>query len=106
MRRRVTHSVGDEFADRTLFFWAMLGVVAQLHRFGRALAQPTDHPTLTLLADPPPTEGNEVLYAFLGIVSASCTARARRHIAIRNRAVRATTAPRPAGVARPRSLLV
>jgi hypothetical protein len=107
MRRRVTHSVGDEFEARTLFFWAVLGLIGLLRRFGRAVARPAPRPALTLLADPPPVAGHEALYALLGLVSVARTTRAHRRLVARDGHGRTTSAPRPRrpAVARPRQLL-
>ena len=108
MGRRVTHRVGDEFEERTLFFWTTLGLVALLREFGRAVARPAPRPQLTLLADPPPVAGHEALYAFLGIVSVGRTARAHWRLVASTEARVPPTDPRPAAsaVARPRGLLV
>jgi hypothetical protein len=104
--RRVTHRVGDEFEERTLFFWATLGLVALLRRFGRVLAAPVGPPTLTLPSDPPPVEGHEALYAFLGVVSAARTARLHWRLVARDRDVPPAPGKKAAALARPRQLLV
>jgi hypothetical protein len=108
MDRRVTHELGDEFEERTLFFWAALGVVALLRRVGRAAVEPARRATITLMDEPPPVERHEALYALLGVLAVARTARVHWRVLATDRADPPTAAQRKVGrpVARPRSLLL
>lgn len=103
MGRRLTHSLGDEFEQRTLFLWAALGMISHLGRFGRVVT--STHRARTARRGAA-ADADVALHAMLGLVSLSRTARAHWRVLeqptppIRRRRVR-----RPE-MERPRALLV
>jgi hypothetical protein len=107
MPRPASHSISDEFDRRNLFLCATLGLLAELRQFRRAARERTTaRPALVLRRPDRTSRGDEALDAALGLVAVSRALAAHARTVATPRRERGPTAPAPAPVAAPRSLLV